>query len=478
MIAVYFETACVLWNLAAIESQFGVAAPRTTDSGTRIASVHFQLAAGYFDYLKEQIIPNLASNSSRPCPFKCFTRDTVSVMKSLMLSQAQMCFYEKAVRDRKKEIVKPDIVGKLAAQTAIFYAQTATRIPSVPANYLELSWIALISFQAKCLRGKGEYWQAWACKLEGAENVKNIGNSDCCFGEEIARYKRAEKYLQDAIAQGKVIKEYKYLPALIADATNLSDILYINRVVAEEEMLTLTNEVVPREEDIMEVSGIAMVKASELPDQSMVIPAVEDLLFRFVFSPEVASDIRRFLNKVDDLIAASKITNNVAIITSETTVDGNNTTTTSNTTTEIIANPTTDANNENSPAEANNTTALATIDGVPAETNKSVETPSSAAAAVAPATATETTNNNKESPSLPSPTASSDVTTEETVSAKEVEDPVLAALPKELRERLTEMQKMSDAEKLKSTIVDTINMFPEVEVNTILNAVEISIKSR
>jgi len=383
-----------------------------------------------------------------------------------------MCFYEKAVRDRKKELVKPDIVAKLAAQTAIFYSQTATRIQSIPANYLDFSWIALISFQAKCIHGKAEYWQAWSCKLEGAENVKNIGNSDCCFGEEIARYKRAERHLQDAIAMGKTIKEYKYLPALIADATNLSDILYINRVGAEEEMLTLTNEVVPKEEDIMEVAGIAMVKPSELPDQSIVIPAVENLLFRFVFPPEVASDIRRFLEKVNNLIASSQITNNVATI-SETTTDGTKMTTT----TEIMTTP--DANNENAPGVAN-TTTLATIDGVPApQTTKPAETTTTTTTTTTTAVPASGKSNNE---TLSTTSPASDATSEEAqtdVSAKETENPAFAQLPKELRDKLREMQKMSsNTEKLKSSIVDAINMFPAVEVNTILNAVEISIKSR
>jgi hypothetical protein len=522
MITIYFETACVVWNLAAIGSKLAAAATdtgrsQTTDAATRLAGRHYQLAAGYFEYLKEEIIPNLtSSNSYRPCLFKCFTRDYVSVMKSLMLSMGQMSFYEKAVRDRKKELVKPDIVAKLASQAAQLFAQTATRIPAALGkdhhkDAADLSWVAMINFQSKCLRGKAEYWQAWACHEKGAENVKTLGNSANSYGEEILRYKRAERYLQEAIASGRIIKEYKYLPTLIADANNLCDIVVINRIEAENELETLTNETTPKEEEVLEVPGLAMMKAAELPPQVAVIPRVEDLLFRFVFSPEVAGDIRRFMEKVNELVVANNIknNNNKNIVTNTSSaVETTSNNESSRTTIEAVSTPssaspgvTSDKENSaiigNSIGPAVSESPLPPPPVDPKMSPEMMKSPSSPTSSSASAITTSTIDLVLHSNDTVKSISSSSKTTSETINSetatitttavvapsenkeKEVEvNPLLSKLPKELRARLMEMQKINNEEKLKSTIVDTINMFPSVEVHCILDAVEISIKGR
>jgi hypothetical protein len=289
MTSLYFELTCVLWNLGAFESQFGVNADRSTDDGTRLAGKHFQQAAGYFDYLKEHILPAL--NSITPvCSLPCFNRECVAMMKSLTLAQAQQCFYEKAVRDKSRSVMKTDIVAKLASQTAIFYNQTLARSQTL-GTYLDISWKALITFQAKSFNGATEYWQALDCR--DLALARGSG-----FGEEVARYYKAEKNVQEAINSAKSMKDYNYLPTLIANATVLLRNIQTNRIAAEREMKALAGEKIPPETEIPAVPGLVMVRPTPIPTQGLVIPSMDAFLFKFVFPPAILNEIQRFYQEM------------------------------------------------------------------------------------------------------------------------------------------------------------------------------------
>ncbi|RYH15716.1 hypothetical protein EON65_31325, partial [archaeon] len=92
----YLDLAALYWNLGAFESLLGGRVDRSTDDGSRTASRHFQQAAGYFTLLLENLSAQISAFH-----LPCLSSDSLTMCRDLMLSQAQLCFYEKAVRDRK-----------------------------------------------------------------------------------------------------------------------------------------------------------------------------------------------------------------------------------------------------------------------------------------------------------------------------------------------------------------------------------------
>lgn len=109
-----FEKASILFNLAAAYSQRGHQQNLKTTEGVKFAFNFFQLAAGAFAMLKENVpvwFPTVISTDLSPA--------TLASLESLMLAQAQECFLLKAIVDKKS----PSVISKLAAQAGDLYDQ-------------------------------------------------------------------------------------------------------------------------------------------------------------------------------------------------------------------------------------------------------------------------------------------------------------------------------------------------------------------
>ena len=68
---------------------------RTTNEGVKAASLHFQQAAGVFALLKTEVVPKIQGVKSQE-----LSEHFMTILLDLNLAQAQICFYEKAVRVR------------------------------------------------------------------------------------------------------------------------------------------------------------------------------------------------------------------------------------------------------------------------------------------------------------------------------------------------------------------------------------------
>lgn len=287
----YFDLAAFLWNLGAFESVRGSKVDRSTDEGIRIASRHFQQAAGYFDYIQEHILPKLVN-----CTLPCLTVDCLHMVKQLLLAQAQLCFYEKAVRDKKKDSMKSNIIAKLSMQTSLFYAaaSVACRAPSLT-MVVDISWFAVSDFQAKCFLGAAEYWQAVASKEAALQ--KGTG-----YGEEVARYNRAEQHVRTALEMGR--KFNLTASSLPAVAESLLNVIVNNRTTAIHDLSTVYMESVPNESSLTEVTPVAMVKPSGLPDLSTLLTdSADTALFQYVLPKAIIEANRRFYEEINGLYA-------------------------------------------------------------------------------------------------------------------------------------------------------------------------------
>lgn len=290
--SLYFDLAACLWNLGAFESVKGSRVDRSTDEGIRAASRHFQQAAGYFDYLAEHVI----SHFSTPSQLPCLSTDCLHMVKQLLLAQAQLCFYEKAVRDKKKDSMKSSIIAKLALQTSQFYgaASVASRGGNLP-TILDMSWFAICDFQAKCFVGAAEYWQALAAK----ELALQKGNG---YGEEVARYNRAEQHIRSAIDFGR---KCNVSTSLTGVADSLLSVIISARTTAIHDLSTVYMEGIPSDSSLVEIAPVAMVKPSSLPDMSVLVTE-QEALFRYVLPRPIIDANRHFYEEVNALYSQAQ----------------------------------------------------------------------------------------------------------------------------------------------------------------------------
>eukprot|EP01038_Epipyxis_sp_PR26KG_P009367 gene9367-12620_t len=251
----YLDWACCLWNLGAFESSQGSRIDRSTEDGIRTASKHFQLAAGYFDFIRENLLASL-----RGVTIPCLSEESLQMAKQLMLAQAQLCFYEKAVKDKKKDSMKSGIIAKLAIQTSTFYksASVSCKIGSL-ATALDNSWFSITDFQAKCFHGAAEYWQANAVK----ETALQRGSG---YGEEVTRLNRAEISTRQAI---QTISQAKLASTLSQGAEGLLQVIISLKATAIHDLNTVYMESVPPDSSLSEITGVVMVKSANVFDNDV-----------------------------------------------------------------------------------------------------------------------------------------------------------------------------------------------------------------
>jgi hypothetical protein len=276
MLLFSFELACVLWNLAACESIMGSQMDRSTPDGFDQAESHFKQAAGYFEQL-EKSVPELET-----CTLYCLSPECFKMLKFLTLSEAQLCVYEKAVRDKKADpgSVECAYIARLAAYTSILYSQAALAARSGPlGRILDNSWSAVTDFQAKCFHGIAHYWQAIELKesFKAGQSRKTPLES---YAEEMLRYHRAEGYIHEGVDSGRRCNLYNLLPSLLAGANDLLATIELSRREAQETHKDLT---LPMERPkLQEITGEVKAVPRPVPDQSTVFPSLDCLLFKFI----------------------------------------------------------------------------------------------------------------------------------------------------------------------------------------------------
>ena len=103
----------MLFNIAACCSDIASTQQLDNEDGLKTAAKYYQLAAGAFSFIRDNALTATRSD----CTSDLYP-DTLSVLISIMLAQAQEVFYNKAVKDRMKDLT----VSKIAAQCSDYYA--------------------------------------------------------------------------------------------------------------------------------------------------------------------------------------------------------------------------------------------------------------------------------------------------------------------------------------------------------------------
>ncbi|CAG8808105.1 36878_t:CDS:10, partial [Gigaspora margarita] len=238
----YYERACVLFNIGAMYSKLGISESRLTPEGVKKACQYFQNAAGCFKHLDSSVVPEM-----RILPALDMSSTTLNVLVNIMLAQAQECFWQKAVYEKLKD----GNVAKLASQVSAYYEaafELATNNPEV-SKLLGQNWLTHLQVKSWHFAAASEFRKSCECISQNK------------YGEEIARLRVAEGYVNRAFEQRKhlreaVIKDLESLHTVVASnlsrAVKDNDIIYLNTIPSASSLTpigraSLANPVLPPE---------------------------------------------------------------------------------------------------------------------------------------------------------------------------------------------------------------------------------------
>lgn len=174
-----FERVCVLWNIGALASQLATEQDLSNDAGLKGAARQFQLAAGVYDYLKDNVMSTIQQE-----PTPDMHPETLNALSALMLAQAQEVFFTKAEKDG----FKPALRAKIAAQANEWFGDALRGMQKdiVKSNEWEKDWVARVACKQAAFHALSQFYEGLVAK----ENRE--------YGEQLARMKYAHDLMIEA----------------------------------------------------------------------------------------------------------------------------------------------------------------------------------------------------------------------------------------------------------------------------------------
>ncbi|KAI7827435.1 BRO1-like domain-containing protein [Gamsiella multidivaricata] len=247
----YYERACICFNIAAMYSQLGNNEIRSTAEGLKRAYSHFQNAAGVFQHLRDTIIPEL-----RIAPTVDISSAALTVYVQLMLAQAQECFWQKGALDQ----IKDGLVAKLAAMVADYYdAASEGATHSSVSSLFTTSWTSQMQAKALHFGAVAQYRKSCECISQNK------------YGEEIARLQIAERLVNSGLDLQRNLKE-----TVISDLRSLQTAIHRNLSRAEKDNDIIYLEPIPAEASLGAIGKADMSKATIIPEISNPVPLMNE----------------------------------------------------------------------------------------------------------------------------------------------------------------------------------------------------------
>uniref|UniRef100_T1JEE2 BRO1 domain-containing protein n=1 Tax=Strigamia maritima TaxID=126957 RepID=T1JEE2_STRMM len=184
-----YEKVCILFNVAAMQSQIAASQNTETDEGLKLMAKLFQQASGIFNHLK-----NIVMSSIQQEPTPDLSPETLSALSSLMIAQAQESFFFKATNDRMKDA----IIAKITAQVEDCFADALKQMQKENLKTLwEKDWIGVVAGKQAAYHGIAEYYQS------------QVAKSQKSVGEELSRLQHSIDLLRAAESRSSTIGLYK-----------------------------------------------------------------------------------------------------------------------------------------------------------------------------------------------------------------------------------------------------------------------------
>lgn len=271
-----FELVNVLFNVGALYSYLGVAENRNTSDGLRKACSYFQNSAGCFAHLealKSNLVVDLGPSLDEA---------VLSTFESLMLAQAQECFWQKAILDGLSD----SSIARLAAKVSSLYFTTLD--VGSTASIMPSEWIVHVSAKGLHFEGAAQ-WRAACDALGGGK-----------YGEEIARLQKARAACATALERTTYLK-----PDVIRDLQGLDDVVRRNLVRAEKDNDMIYLSTVPIPADLPAIRLASMVNPTA-PPQITAPPKDEKMLFSKLVPFAVYLACRVWRDRADRVIEGQK----------------------------------------------------------------------------------------------------------------------------------------------------------------------------
>ncbi|PVD20306.1 hypothetical protein C0Q70_18460 [Pomacea canaliculata] len=153
--AIGFEKGSILFNVGALYTQLACKQDRTKRNGVVTACEDFERAAGAFRYLESHF---------RNAPSMDMQSETLSMLTSLLLSQAQECVLEEKLMTWGKEGVLVNArLAREAAMVSEKYRDTHRKMSSeVVKSYLPFPWITMAQTKHYFYKGCAHFYVAMA----------------------------------------------------------------------------------------------------------------------------------------------------------------------------------------------------------------------------------------------------------------------------------------------------------------------------
>ncbi|KAI9296035.1 BRO1-domain-containing protein, partial [Neoconidiobolus thromboides FSU 785] len=170
-----YEKACVIFNIAALLSNIASSQNRFEVQGLKTAYHNFQLSAGIFTYINENFLH---------APSSDLNREIIKVLIQFMLAQAQECFLEKCITEKKKNT----LIAKLASQLNYLYTNIVDALTeSLPKKLFPQSMSLLAKTKIKLYSSVAQFNKAKSLEDEGE------------YGEAVSRFTLAEELAKEAM---------------------------------------------------------------------------------------------------------------------------------------------------------------------------------------------------------------------------------------------------------------------------------------
>ncbi|KAJ2684713.1 bck1-like resistance to osmotic shock, partial [Coemansia spiralis] len=177
--ALAFEKAGVIFNLAAAFAMQGAALLAESSSGMELDTIH--TASIYFQVAADRL--RFISKSFLHAPSLDLQQETVNVLDSIMMAQAQECALIRSRLENKKDVT----LSKLAQQAAHMYSAVFDSLKAIIESHrLPRGWLLLVETKLRYYQGMAQYYEARADKGKSRHGV--------C----IARYSLAEQHAREA----------------------------------------------------------------------------------------------------------------------------------------------------------------------------------------------------------------------------------------------------------------------------------------
>jgi programmed cell death 6-interacting protein len=232
--SIAYEKACVLFNIAALQSSVAAVQSTESEDGLKLAAKMFQQAAGVFRHLEEKF--KLAMHGPTPD----LNPETLEALSALMLAQGQEILVQKAIHDKAKDAV----IAKLTSQCDELYAEALKLFQNKLLMPLwDKKWIPTLAAKQAAYHGLSQYYQSLVCRAN--ESV----------GEEIVR-------LEQALEMFRAAQQMSSKLSFFQDYVNKAQ---RNLTEAKRDNEFIYHDIIPNTENLPAIGKALLAKTLPVP---------------------------------------------------------------------------------------------------------------------------------------------------------------------------------------------------------------------